>query len=63
MRALPLLLVICLGCIGCKKKEHTVSQDSVNEPHLPMIGTVMHSDIDEVRRLAAMGIGLNERAP
>ncbi|MEJ5118724.1 hypothetical protein WH158_15045 [Gluconobacter cerinus] len=40
-----------------------MSQDSVNEPHLPMIGTVMHSDIDEVRRLAAMGIGLNERAP
>ncbi|WP_147151171.1 ankyrin repeat domain-containing protein [Neoasaia chiangmaiensis] len=40
-----------------------MSQNSDKEPHLPMIGAVMHSDTDEVRRLAAKGIGLNERAP
>lgn len=63
MRILPLMLVACLCCVGCKKKEHTVSQDSDKEPYLPMIGAVMHSDTDQVRRLAAEGIGLNERAP
>ncbi|GBQ98239.1 hypothetical protein AA23498_3157 [Acetobacter nitrogenifigens DSM 23921 = NBRC 105050] len=72
MRVLPVILAVCLCCAACKKKEHAVSQHhddrkvgevDPNYPHIPMIGAVMNSETDEVRKLAAQGIGLNERAP
>lgn len=54
-----LTFVLCLALAGCDQKDAKV----INYPDIPMIGAVMNSDIDEVRRLAAKGAGLNERAP
>jgi hypothetical protein len=59
MRTLALVLLLCAATAGCNQKEREVS----NYPDVPMLGAVMNSEIDEVRRLAAQGIGLNERAP
>ena len=42
---------------GCSKKKDAVTGPGIQ----PMLGAVMHSDTDEVRRLAEKGIGLDER--
>lgn len=42
---------------GCSKKDDIVNQAGIQ----PMLGAVMHSRTDDVRRLAEQGIGLNER--
>jgi hypothetical protein len=59
MRTLALVLLLCAATASCNQKEREVS----NYPDVPMLGAVMNSEIDEVRKLAAQGIGLNERAP
>ncbi|BCI72933.1 hypothetical protein SPKIRA_37630 (plasmid) [Sphingomonas paucimobilis] len=46
--------LLAAGCSG----ENTVTNEAAIQP---MLGAVMHSKIDEVRRLADKGIGLNER--
>lgn len=44
---------------GCARKDDAVNQARVQ----PMLGAVMHSDTDEVRRLAERREGLDERLP
>jgi hypothetical protein len=59
MRIWPITLAACLLAMACSKKD-----DAVENPlRQPMLGAVMHSRTDEVRRLAAQGIGLDERDP
>lgn len=54
-----LMMALGLALAGCSNEDGNVNQAGI----MPMIGAVMTSDTDEVRRLAAKGIGLNERAP
>ena len=44
---------------GCRRGEKAVA----TYPDVPMLGAVMNSEAEEVRRLAEKGIGLNERDP
>ena len=51
---------ILLGLIvGCSNKDAPVNPSKIQ----PMLGAVMHSETDEVRRLAVAHIGLDERDP
>lgn len=59
MLKMVLTFAVCLAVTGCDRKATKVS----NYPDIPMIGAVMYSDTDKVRRLADQNIGLNERAP
>jgi len=52
---------VALACLllaaGCWEEDKAVNKARIQ----PMLAAVMHSKPDEVRRLAAQGIGLNER--
>ena len=48
-----------LFLVNCSKKGQSVDKSAI----LPMIGAIQHSDTDEVRRLAALHQGLEERNP
>lgn len=55
-RTLPLTM-ISLALASCFKKDTAVKHAAIQ----PMLGAVMHSRTEDVRRLAEQGIGLNER--
>lgn len=56
--SLPVLL-LGMACMGCSDKDETMNKKNV----MPMLGAVMYSETEEVRRLAKQGIGLEERDP
>lgn len=58
IRLVPVLLAGIL-CIACSDKDPTMNKKNV----MPMLGAVMYSETEEVRRLARQGIGLEERDP
>ena len=55
------MLMISALTGGCTKEGQPVR--SVPYPYRPMLGAVMNSETDEVRRLAANHTGLDERDP
>lgn len=57
LRQWIMMMILALG--ACSGEESSVNQAAI----MPMSGAVMTSDTDEVRRLAAKGIGLDERDP
>ena len=58
-RMAPAAAIITLTLLlACSKENKQVDQTGIQ----PMLGAVMHSDTDEVRRLAERGIGLDERS-
>jgi hypothetical protein len=44
---------------ACSNEDAPVNKSAI----MPMLGAVMHSETEEVRRLAEQGIGLDEREP
>ena len=58
MRSCSVIIGLVL-LAACSKKEDAVNQAGIQ----PMLGAVMHSETEEVRRLAEKGIGLDERYP
>ena len=60
MRLSPALTSIGLALTaGCSNEDTSVNQAAIQ----PMLGAVMNSETEEVRRLAEQHIGLNEREP
>ena len=58
---LPLLLAVVLNACG---QPHPAKEDAVDPSKIqPILGAVMHSDTEAVRRLAEQHIGLDERLP
>ena len=52
--------LICLICVaGCSNKDAPVGPSKIQ----PMLGAVMHSETEKVRRLAEQHIGLDEHYP
>ncbi|RMB54817.1 hypothetical protein C8J44_0043 [Sphingomonas sp. PP-CE-3A-406] len=60
IRLLPITTLVGFALLAaCFNEDASVNQAAI----MPMLGAVMHSDTDEVRRLAEHGIGLDEREP
>jgi hypothetical protein len=58
----PVILAVSAAVLlmsACYEEDKPVDRNQI----MPMLGAVMTSDTDEVRRLAAKGVGLNEREP
>jgi hypothetical protein len=61
MRVMASLLISAATLLmsACDGRDQSVDHSQI----MPMLGAVMTSDVEEVRRLAAKGVGLNERDP
>ena len=49
--------------VGCSDKKDVVNETVDKSQIMPMLGAVMHSNTEQVRRLAEQHLGLDEREP
>ncbi len=60
IRLFPITMLVGFALLAaCSTKDDAVNKAEI----MPMLGAVQHSDTEEVRRLAELGIGLDEREP
>lgn len=63
MRRYSFTLIGLVLLAGCSNKDDAVNDTVDKSQIMPMLGAVMHSNTEQVRRLAEQHIGLEEREP